>query len=130
MSHLRKIELSNVLQQMCNESIYPPSWEMLKARCQSEFSDLNWSDRELEKFTKDRLEVFYGSGRLILSCIEQICQCYVLQEIISLILEMRGKDVVVIEHRKYLRIAVELEKICKDAGFHVILRLVYSSDHT
>ena len=121
MSHLRKIELSNVLQRMCNESIYPPSWEMLKARCQYDFSDLNWSDRGLEKYTKNCLELFYGSGRMILSCLEQICQCYISQDIISLILEMRGKDVVVIEHRKYPQIAIQLQKICRDAGFDVIV---------
>jgi len=122
MSHHRKNELSKALQQMCKESIYPPSCEMLKARCQSEFADINWSENGLENFIKNRLELFYGSGRSILDSIEQICQCSFPHDIINLILEMRGKDLVVIEHRKYPRIVSHLQNLCRDAGYDVIVR--------
>jgi len=118
----RKAQLSIALHEMCQDSLYPPSCEMLYARLQNAFSDLNWSDDDFKRFIKDRLELFYGSGKIISKSLEEAFKRNVPYPIVRLIVDMRGRDKVYIEHRDCERAALHLQTVCNEAGFKTVVR--------
>jgi len=120
--HNRKAQLSIALHEMCQDSLYPPSCEMLYARVQNAFSDLNWSDNNFKRFIKDRLELFYGSGKIISKSLEEAFKRGVPYSIVRLIIDLRGKDKVYIEHRDCERAALHLQTVCDGAGFETVVR--------
>jgi len=119
-----KTQLSHALHEMCKASLYPPSCNMLYARVKNEFSDITWSDNEMKRFIKTRLWLFFGVGRIIWKCLEETLRKTVPNYILQIILEMRGKDKLVIEHRDYFRVAAHLQTICNEAGYNTVLRVL------
>jgi len=122
--YARKAQLSNALREMCEDSLYPPSCEMLYARVQHGYSDMNWSDGEFKRFIKNRLELFYGVGKIILKCLEEVVQTAVSYDILRLIVELRGKDTLYIEHRDCVRVAFHLQTVCNEAGYEAVVRVL------
>lgn len=120
----RKAQLSNVLHEMCQASLYPPSCSMLYARVKDEFSDITWSDNDLKRFIKNRLWLFYGVGRIIWKCLEEAHRIRVPYYILQLILELRGRDQLYIEHRDCYRVAAHLQTVCNEAGYDTVLRVM------
>jgi len=120
--HNRKAQLSIALHEMCQDSLYPPSCEMLYARVQNALSALDWSPDDLKRFIKDRLELFYGSGKIISKSLEEAFKMSVPYPIVRLIVDLRGKDKVYIEHRDCVRAALHLQTICNEAGFETVVR--------
>jgi len=59
-----------------------------------------------------------------LKCLEEAVKRRVPYEILRLIVELRGKDILYIEHRDCVRVAVHLQTVCNEAGYETVLRVL------
>merc|ERR1719410_832980 len=93
-------KLSKAIEDICRNSVYPSSAQMLSDRLRPEFGDIP------ESFLLSRIQLFVGPGIALLETVSSYAKHFP-HEILDLIVQYRGKDIVLVQHpphEKYPRI--------------------------